>query len=81
MGTLEKKLLEIQELIKAVGAMLPSPKPPGIPKPPTTAPVSKKNPVKVAQQIQDQPTKKLAVSSAKEMIKTDSNGQWKIENQ
>lgn len=80
METLEKKLLEIQELIKALGSLLPSPTKPKAPKAPTVAPTTKKNPLKVAQQIKEPSIKKLAVSTAKEMIKFDDNGQWKIEN-
>ena len=89
MEALEKKLLEIQDLIKKMG-MLPSPHTPKMPtvgvasapvKPatPTIAPTNKKNPMKQAQQIQDPSTKKVAVKHAKAILKTDKNGQWSLD--
>jgi len=88
MEQLEKKLLEIQDLIKKSG-LLPSPKPPKMPgvaapaaptKPaaPSMAPPTQKNPVDQAQQIKDPSTKKVAVKAAKTMLKTDKNGQWSL---
>ena len=92
MEHLEKKLLEIQDLIKkAAGApVLPSPTTPKaptvaapaaatMPATPTMTPTSQKNPVKQAQQIQDQATKKVAVKQAKSILKTDKNGQWSLD--
>ena len=88
MEQLEKKLLEIQDLIKKSG-LLPSPnvpKAPGVtpPTPPTKptapgmVPPIQKNPVDQAQQIKDPSTKKVAVKAAKTMLKTDKNGQWSL---
>ena len=88
MESLEKKLLEIQELLKGV-PQIASPKAPGLPKPvepikpatvapPSNAPASAKNPVKVAQQIKDPSTKKIAVKQAKSLVKFDKNGQWSL---
>ena len=45
---------------------------------PTLAPTSKKNPLKVAQQIQDKPIKQEAVKQAKETLKVAKNGQWSL---
>jgi hypothetical protein len=80
MDKLETKLLEIEALLKAnVPLGLPSPNTPQMPKAPTIAPINKKNPVKVAQQIADPATKKIAVKQAKQILKTDKNGQWKLD--
>lgn len=87
MEKLEQQLIEIQELIKNMGGMqLPLPKIPkpvapiGQPKMPSAAPAAQKNPVNVAQQIQDQSSKKIAVKQAKSLVKYDKNGQWKLED-
>ena len=90
MENIEQKLEEIEELIKNMGGAmgLPVPK---LPKPPTlpTAPkpiqasagaVNQKNPVKVAQQIQDPVAQKVGVKNAKSFVKFDNNGQWKLED-
>jgi hypothetical protein len=82
METLQKHLQAIQDLIKKLGTgIIPSPKAPAAPAvpQPAGAPTSTKNPVKVAQQISDPTTKPLVVKQAKSMIKTDKNGQWKLE--
>lgn len=85
MDTLTKHLESIQELIKKISAapgLMPSPKAPIMPGivQPTGAPASTKNPVKVAQQISDPQIKPIAVKQAKIMVKTDKNGQWKLED-
>jgi hypothetical protein len=58
------------------------PKLPGAPmadiKPVSNAPQAKKNPVKIAEQINNPDTKKIAVKQAKEMLKIEKNGQWKL---
>lgn len=87
METLLKHLKDIQELIKA--NLMPSVKPPKIPgmaqptapavPQPAGAPASAKNPVNQAQQIQDKAIKPIAVKQAKGMVKTDKNGQWKLD--
>ena len=76
MEKLEQKLLELCSLIKANG--MPSPTPPQAPAAPTAAPTSKKNPLKVAQQIQVKPIKAVAVKAAKETLKVAKTGQWSI---
>lgn len=76
MEKLEQKLSELRDLIKA--NLLPSPNPPQAPAAPTVAPTSKKNPLKVAQQIQIKPIKAVAVKAAKETLKVAKNGQWNL---
>jgi hypothetical protein len=85
---IENTLNEIEELIKNMGGMqlalpkLPKPVSPiTTPKQPTTAPVTTKNPVKVAQQIQDPSTKQDAVKQAKTLLKYNSFGQWAIDGE
>ena len=78
MESLEKKLLEIQDLMKKIN-LLPSPKAPQAPKMPSIAPVNQKNPVDQAQQIADPAFKKLAVKQAKALVKVDKNGQWSLD--
>ena len=84
-------LIDLRNLLeKAV--KLPSIKPPKAPSVPnsqpadlqtpspvSTAPSSKKDPMKVAQQIQDPDAKTQALNSAKEKLKLAKNGQWSIE--
>lgn len=76
-------LEQIEELIKNMGAMqvalpkLPKPVAPVQAIAPSAAPQTTKDPLKVAQQIQDPSAKKVAVKQAK-MIKFDKNGQWKL---
>ena len=79
MESLENKLHQIQELLKAAALPgMPTPTVPTPPAQPTTAPVAQKNPLKIAQQISDPSTKKLAVKQAKAVLKTDKNGQWSL---
>jgi len=94
MENLLKKIAEIQELIKAAGNVpaIKPPTPPKPIDPikqitpkqtsslqnPSVTPINQKNPVNAAQQIQDPNIKKLAVTQAKQMIKTDKNGQWSL---
>lgn len=86
MEQLNKKILEIQDLIKKIGTtalpIIKLPKPITPIKPiditsskPSLAPTSQKDPLKVAQQIPDPGMKQIA----KEVIKTDKNGQWKLD--
>lgn len=78
--TLEIKLRGLEALLKAAPlAGMPTPSIPKVPKAPTITPISQKNPVKVAQQVSDPATKKIAVKQAKEIVKTDKNGQWKLD--
>jgi hypothetical protein len=77
MEELQKKLLEIQDLMKKI-PMMPSPKAPQAPKMPSISPQAKKNPIKQAQQIEDPAFKKLAVKQAKATTKIAPNGQWSL---
>lgn len=88
MKNIEQKLEEIEELVKNMGgamglAMPKLPKPPTLPtqpKPVTATPMNQKNPVKVAQQIQDPAAQKVGVKNAKSFVKFDGNGQWKLDD-
>lgn len=95
MEKLEQQLEEIRSLIKGLklatppkmpalastkNVGMPSPVAPVVPAIPTLTPNSKKNPIDVAQQVKNPGVKKLAVKQAKEFMKTDSNGQWKLES-
>jgi len=77
MEKLEQNLTQLKDLLKALTG-LPTPSQPEAPKVPTLAPSSKKNPLKVAQQVQDKPVKKLAVKAAKNVLKIHKNGQWEL---
>jgi hypothetical protein len=71
-----KKLKRLSYLLKA--ALMPSLRPPGpvAPKPPkmpSMAPKSKKNPIKVAEQIKDKNTKKNAMINAVGQVKANTN--------
>jgi hypothetical protein len=85
---IENTLNEIEQLIKNMGGMqlalpkLPKPVAPiTTPTQPTAAPVTTKDPVKVAQQIQDPSSKKNAVKQAKSLLKYNSFGQWAIDGE
>lgn len=90
MDNLISKLTELKKALKNA-AVLPSPKlpkiptapkidsPNNVPKQPTLAPTSQKDPMKQAQQVQDPSTKIQAVKMAKEKIKLSKNGQWELE--
>lgn len=79
MELLEKKLNDIRDqLLKAMN-VLPSPKAPTAPGIKTAAPVSKKSPLNVAQQMQNPANKKAAVKTAKEIVKVGHGGQWKLD--
>jgi hypothetical protein len=71
-----KKLNEIKDLLKA-GLMpslrMPSIEPPKPPKAPSLAPKSKKNPVKVAQQVQAPQAKDFAMGQAVMQVKANTN--------
>jgi hypothetical protein len=76
MKSLIKKLNQINDLLKA-GLMpslrMPSLEPPKPPKMPSLAPKSKKNPIKVAQQIQTPDAKDFAMGQAAMQVKAKSN--------
>jgi len=103
MEPLEKKLGEIEELIK--GSLMPKmntpslmprldqphavgrPRGTGMPKNPFdnspnatvgTSPASKKNPVAIAQQIQNKESKETQIKQAKEGLSFSSRGQWSL---
>lgn len=89
MDSVITKLKELQETLEKAIA-LPSPKGPKLPglpkidaldmpKQPSLVPDSKKNPVKVAQQIEDPDKKAQALNMAKEKLKLAKNGQWSLE--
>jgi hypothetical protein len=91
MDKLELKLVEIMETLEKALAM-PSPKgpklpgmpkidAPQLPKQPSLVPGSKKDPVKVAQQVEDPDQKAQALNMAKEKLKLAKNGQWSLEKQ
>jgi hypothetical protein len=82
------KLLELREALeKAI--TLPSPKMPKIPGPPKVdapaapkqpnlTPTSKKDPTKVAQQMEDPDAKANALKMAKQKLTLAKNGQWSL---
>lgn len=76
MRSLVKKLNEIKDLLKA-GLMpslrMPSLEPPKPPKLPSLAPKSKKNPIKVAQQVKTPDAKDFAMGQATQQVKASSN--------
>jgi len=89
MDHIVKNLLAIKEILEK-GTFMPSPKGPKLPKLPEipspnnqkTSPLvpgSKKNPVKVAQQIEDPGKKIQAMNTAKETLKLSKNGQWSLD--
>jgi hypothetical protein len=64
---------------------MPSVDMPKLPGAPTTdikavsnAPQAKKNPLKIAEQINNPDAKKLAMKQAKELLKVSKNGQWSL---
>lgn len=79
MEALEKKLNDIKEQLEKALNILPSPKAPQAPTTPNMTPSTKKNPVKVAQQLKDPSSKKIAVKQAKEVVKVGQGGQWKLD--
>jgi len=87
MDELFKKLDALQDLLKNFNASIKMPKmsatkPPSLPKAgvapkiPGMGPSSKKDPVKVAEQLKN---KQLKPSIKPQMLKVDKNGQWKLE--
>jgi hypothetical protein len=76
MKTFVKKLNEIKDLLKA-GLMpslrMPSIEPPKPPKAPSMAPKSKKNPIKVAEQIKTPQAKDFAMGQAAMQVKANTN--------
>lgn len=76
MKSLIKKLNEISSLLKASlmpSLRMPSIEQPKLPKMPSLAPKSKKNPVKVAQQIQTPDAKDFAMGQATMQVKANRN--------
>jgi len=92
MEAINKSLTKISELLAKINLKLkvPSlPKLPSAPKPPKmpgVAPTSKKNPIKVAEQKQDNPQVKADLAQVKmkeagkwqEKLKMSKNGQWSL---
>lgn len=91
MEKVKLKLLELKEVLEKAVAMpsikgpklpkAPSVDIPGAPKQPNLTPNSQKNPVKVAQQIENPDAKAQALDMAKEKLKLAKNGQWSLEKQ
>lgn len=89
MDNLYKKLVELKEFLEKANVMaspkaprmpsIPKIDQPAMPKQPDLTPSSKKNPVNVAQQIEDPSAKAQALKMAKEKIKLAKNGQWSLE--
>ena len=76
MKSLIKKLNEINDLLKAKlapGLRMPSFEPPKPPKLPSLAPKTKKNPVKVAQQVKTPDAKDFAMGQATAQVKAATN--------
>lgn len=86
MDKLEKKLNRLSGALKDVQASIKmpktsTPKPPEQPKMPGAAPKSKKDPVKMAEQIKNPDLKPQAMDAAKETkesLKISKNGQWSL---
>ena len=89
MEAINKSLTKISELLAKINLQLKAPslpKPPSIPKMPGVAPTSKKNPIKVAEQKQDNPQVKADLAQVKmkeagkwqEKLKMSKNGQWSL---
>jgi hypothetical protein len=94
METLLKKLDELEDLIKADGLPMPKIKTPNAngrpkgtsapkasfstPKTPGINPASKKDPVKVAQQLSNPELKDERIKQAKEALSLNSRGQWRL---
>lgn len=90
MEELAKKIETIVDLIKAMMASIkqPSlsagnnslrlPKQAAVAKAPGVAPASQKDPMKVAQQLQDPDAKKAATKQVKEQLSFSKNGQWTL---
>lgn len=71
-----KKLNEIKDLLKAnlmPSLRMPSLEPPKPPKAPSLAPKSKKNPIKVAEQIKAPQAKDFAMEQAGQQVKASNN--------
>lgn len=76
MNNFVKKLNEIKDLLKASlmpSLRMPSLEPPKPPKAPSAAPGSKKNPIKVAQQIKAPQAKDFAMGQATQQVKATTN--------
>lgn len=71
-----KKMNQIKELLKAnlmPSLRMPSIEPPKPPKAPSMAPKSKKNPIKVAEQIKAPQAKDFAMGQATQQVKANTN--------
>jgi hypothetical protein len=86
-----QKLLELREILEKATALL-SPKMPKIPGPPKVdalsapkqpdlTPTSKKDPTKVAQQMEDPDAKTNALKMAKQKLILAKNGQWSLDEE
>lgn len=76
MTNIHEKLTHIIDLIKAnlmPSLRMPSLEPPKPPKAPSLAPKSKKNPVKVAQQVQAPSAKDFAMRQATQQVQSNTN--------
>jgi len=88
MEKVKLKLLELKDVLEKAITMpsikgpklpkLPAIGTPETPKQPGLTPSSQKNPVKVAQQIEDPSTKSQALDMAKEKLKLSKSGQWSL---
>ena len=89
MESLNKKIEQLQDLLKQFNATIKGPKMPKLAKPAAIAkmpnsgikPANKKDPVKVAEQIQNPDIKPMAMDAAKqarEALKISKLGQWNI---
>lgn len=76
MESFVKKLNEIKDLLKAnlmPSLRMPSIEPPKPPKAPSLAPKSKKNPIKVAEQVKAPQAKDFAMEQASQQVKASTN--------